>query len=213
MFPDSTYSSDNDPDIEASIKSTFSMWQQFLRDNGAGVTITYLMTAKYSIFEKYSYEKNMKKMKKKFSYTALRSYITRVLLLHDAILFHNQIASKEWKQSSHDELKQVIVGPKKALFHFGDNYGHSDKRDGLKVYVRSKIETEKLLIFIIILFTTINDYDAINLNILGQDLMYKVEKLQGLARQSGFKISKDKDSVSVAELSVPLTFPEPRKKR
>ena len=64
-----------------------------------------------------------------------------------------------------------------------------------------------------ILYTTINDYDSINLNFLGQDLTYKVDKLQGLARESGFKISKDKDSVSVAELSVPLTFPEPRKKR
>jgi hypothetical protein len=84
------------------------------------------------------------------------------------------ITSKEWKQSSHDELKQVIVGPKKTLFHLGDNYGHSDKRDGLKVYVRSKIETEKLLIFIIILYTTINDYDAIALGLDGMSEGYLI---------------------------------------
>jgi hypothetical protein len=214
MFPDSNYNSDDDPDIESNFKAAFTMWQQFLHKKGAGFTITYLMTAKYSIFEKYSNEKNMKKMKKKFSYTALRSYMVYILLLHDAIVYYNQVSSHEWKRSSHDELKQIIAGPKGVLFYLGSNYGHKDKREGLKVYVRSKQETEKLLIFIIILYTAINNYDAINLNILGQDLTYKIDKLQGLARESGFKISKNKeDNIYLAELSVPLTFPEPRKKR
>lgn len=214
MFPDSTYNSENDPDIESNIKSTFNMWQQILGENGAGFTITYLMTAKYSIFEKYRNEKNIKKLKKKFSYTALRSFITCVLLLHDAISYHNAVSSSEWKRSSHDELKQVLVGPKKVRLFLGNNYGHNSFREGIKVCAQSKPETEKLLIFIIILYNSMNNYDAINLNILGQDITYKVNKLQGLAREIGFKISKRKeDSVVLAELSVPLTFPDPRKKR
>jgi len=172
------------------------------------------MTAKYSIFEKYSNDKNMKKIKKRFCYTALRSYMVMVLLLHDAIVYYNQVSSNELKRSSHDELKQIIAGPKQVLFFFGSNYGHKITREGLKSYARSKQETEKLLIYIIILYTTLNNYDAINLSVLGQDLTYKVDKLQGLSREAGFKITKNKENNAVlAELSVPLTFPEPRKKR
>lgn len=206
-------------DLQAALKASYdsirdpSSLRDVLRSEHDFETVR-LSLSRLPILQEDSSEgsKSLKKAKKLH-----RSMMTKAILLQFMLRFYLKLLSSFDREGIREDIIRELGGgggsglvPPEVLEYVEENFCTKRNIRGKPGLCCSKSKLDKMLLHAMVLALHINDF-TLNLTALAKDLKVPTTTLTVLAREMGCKVSKQEGSTDVAQLVLPLTFPQRRK--
>jgi hypothetical protein len=141
--------------------------------------------------------------------------LTKVVLFHFMLRFYLKMMSSYDKVATKEDIVRDLGGgggsvvPPEALEYVEANFCTTRNIRGKPGLCCGKSKLDKLLLHAMVLALHINEF-SFNLTVFAKDLKVPTGSLTVLARELGCKVSKSEGG-DVADLVLPLTFPQRRK--
>ena len=147
---------------------------------------------------------------------AKKYQIKCAILLNHLISFHRQRGTKRFLRGTSEEIAQAFKLPTESASRFLDLFATAMTNDGGQDgYACTKQQNDKCLVHILLLFVMASgrSMKVGSIKPVADDVRIELSEAANLLRLAGFTVKSTGKNAMTAGLTVPLTFPPPRRGR